>query len=184
MDFSHYTGQAATLAAELVNLFVTSATPVCGTDIKTVLARHEVTVGRVSKAEVEGLTALTPALREVFTALDASTGAAILNRLIGESHPRPQITEHDGQAPHLHFAAPDASLVDRVMANVVMGLAAVLCDYGVERLGACAASGCQKVFVDTSRNAQRRYCSEAHANRSNVAAHRARALQLASSAAS
>jgi len=182
MDFSHYTGQAATLAAELVNLFAASPTPVCGSDVKAVLARHEVPVGRVTRAEVAGLGTAAPALREVFTALDASTGAAILNRLIDESHPRPRISEHDGQAPHLHYAAPDAGLVERVMANVVMGLAAVLCDYGVERLGACAANGCQKVFVDTSRNAQRRYCSEAHANRSNVAAHRARALQLAAAA--
>jgi predicted RNA-binding Zn ribbon-like protein len=48
---------------------------------------------------------------------------------------------------------------------------------GVDRHGRCAASGCARVFADTSRNAARRYCSPACANRSAVAAHRARAKE-------
>jgi predicted RNA-binding Zn ribbon-like protein len=47
-------------------------------------------------------------------------------------------------------------------------------EYGISRHGGCAAEGCSKVFADTSRNAARRYCSSACANRSAVAAHRAR----------
>jgi predicted RNA-binding Zn ribbon-like protein len=48
-------------------------------------------------------------------------------------------------------------------------------EYGVDRHGRCAAEGCARVYADTSRNAARRYCSPACANRSAVAAHRARA---------
>ncbi|HLU95849.1 MAG TPA: CGNR zinc finger domain-containing protein, partial [Thermobifida alba] len=42
-------------------------------------------------------------------------------------------------------------------------------------LGCCARDGCRTVFVDTSRNGRRRFCSVTCANRVNVAAHRARA---------
>ena len=55
-----------------------------------------------------------------------------------------------------------------------MGLANVVCDYGKTRLGVCRAVDCECVYVDVSRNAQRRFCSDACANRTNVAAFRAR----------
>ena len=54
-------------------------------------------------------------------------------------------------------------------------LALCLRDHGLERLRVCAASGCQRVFVDTSRNRSRRYCNpDICGNRTNVAAFRAR----------
>ena len=56
-----------------------------------------------------------------------------------------------------------------------MAMAIVLCDYGMSRLGVCRAADCDCVYVDVSRNAQRRFCSESCANRTNVAAFRARA---------
>jgi predicted RNA-binding Zn ribbon-like protein len=55
-----------------------------------------------------------------------------------------------------------------------MGLAVVVCDAGALRLGVCQAAGCSNVFVDTSPNQSRRYCSERCSSRSNVAAYRAR----------
>ena len=45
---------------------------------------------------------------------------------------------------------------------------------GWQRLGVCSAEGCDDVYVDTSRNASRRYCSNTCASRSTVAAYRAR----------
>ncbi|MGW5371674.1 CGNR zinc finger domain-containing protein [Streptomyces sp. NPDC004011] len=41
-------------------------------------------------------------------------------------------------------------------------------------LGRCAAAGCDNYFVDQSRNRTRRFCSNACASRTTVAAHRAR----------
>ncbi|WP_344845490.1 CGNR zinc finger domain-containing protein [Nonomuraea dietziae] len=55
-----------------------------------------------------------------------------------------------------------------------MGLAAVVTELGVDRLGVCQAARCSRVFVDTSSNRSRRYCSERCASRANVAAYRAR----------
>jgi predicted RNA-binding Zn ribbon-like protein len=176
MDFRHYSDNAAALAAELVNLFNDAAEQgreVRTDDLGTVLAEHEVT-GRPAEADVEPLHALADRLRGVFAAPDLEAAAARLNQLLGDSVAAPWITRHGGVPPHLHFAPPDATLVDRVAASTAMGLAVVLCDYGEERLGMCAAADCEDVFIDTSRNAQRRYCSQGCANRSNVAAHRAR----------
>ena len=66
-------------------------------------------------------------------------------------------------------------MVDRLRATTAFALAMLVSEYGIDRHGRCAAAGCARVFADTSRNAARRYCSPACANRSAVAAHRARA---------
>jgi len=43
-----------------------------------------------------------------------------------------------------------------------------------DRLGVCTAPRCDRVFVDTSRNGTRRYCSTSCQNRVKTAAFRAR----------
>jgi predicted RNA-binding Zn ribbon-like protein len=50
----------------------------------------------------------------------------------------------------------------------------VVCELGAGRLGVCDASACEQVFVDTSPNSSRRYCSDRCSSRANVAAYRAR----------
>jgi len=55
-----------------------------------------------------------------------------------------------------------------------MGISQVVVQHGWQRLGVCSAEGCDDVYVDTSRNASRRYCSNTCASRSTVAAYRAR----------
>lgn len=54
------------------------------------------------------------------------------------------------------------------------GLLDEIRDHGKKRLGVCAAAPCRCVFVDRSKSASRRYCSDQCANRRNQAAHRAR----------
>jgi predicted RNA-binding Zn ribbon-like protein len=49
-----------------------------------------------------------------------------------------------------------------------------LLDLGADRFGTCADPRCGGVFIDTSRNRSRRYCSDRCASRANVAAHRER----------
>ena len=60
------------------------------------------------------------------------------------------------------------------MAGAVWGLAVWLCEYGSARFGVCADDRCGNVYLDTSSNCCRRFCSERCATRSHVAAHRAR----------
>jgi predicted RNA-binding Zn ribbon-like protein len=96
-----------------------------------------------------------------------------LNELLSLARPRPYATDHDG-ALHLHYARPEAPALEQLTTTVAMGLSQVVAQHGWHRLGVCSAEGCDDVYVDTSRNASRRYCSNTCASRSTVAAYRAR----------
>lgn len=86
---------------------------------------------------------------------------------------RPRLTRHDG-VPHLHYAPDDAPPAQWLAAMAVSGLVLYVCRNGRQRLASCAADGCGRWFVDTSRNRSRRYCSGACASRTTVAAYRSR----------
>jgi len=109
----------------------------------------------------------------VVEATSDDEAVARLNTLLTCSSPVPRVTNHDGNL-HLHYSPDTAPVVDRLGATVAMGMAHVVCRYGRERLGICAAEDCADVFVDTSRNRSRRYCSETCASRTTVSAFRAR----------
>lgn len=116
-------------------------------------------------------------LREVFelgsTRRDADAVTA-LNSLL-ESHPvQPRISGHDVGDWHMHVTARGASATAEFLAGAVWGLAVWLCEYGSARFGVCADDRCRNVYLDTSSNNCRRFCSERCATRSHVAAHRAR----------
>jgi predicted RNA-binding Zn ribbon-like protein len=96
-----------------------------------------------------------------------------LNELLTLSSPVPRATNHDGEL-HLHYSRDGAPVVEQLGATVAMGLAHVVCRYGRERIGLCGADDCADVFIDTSRNRSRRYCSDTCASRTTVSAYRAR----------
>jgi predicted RNA-binding Zn ribbon-like protein len=72
--------------------------------------------------------------------------------------------------------APGGEVVLRVAETVpalaAYGLAALVAERGLERLGFCAAEDCQAVFADTSPRGARRYCSRTCSTRENVRRHR------------
>ena len=106
----------------------------------------------------------------------ATTQAEVLERLnalLSRANPQPYATDHDGEL-HLHYARPEAPVLEQLTTTVAMGLSQVVAQHGWQRLGVCSAEGCDDVYVDTSRNASRRYCSNTCASRSTVAAYRAR----------
>ncbi|MGY5882466.1 CGNR zinc finger domain-containing protein [Modestobacter lacusdianchii] len=112
-------------------------------------------------------------VRDVALADNEPDVMARLNALLDLASPKPYATAHDGEL-HLHYARPDADAVEQLTTTVAMGLSQVVVQHGWQRLGVCAAEGCGHVYVDTSRNASRRYCSNTCASRSTVAAYRAR----------
>lgn len=116
---------------------------------------------------------LAARVRAVAAASSDSEVVAQLNGLLDRCDPVPRVTDHDGTL-HLHYSGDDAGVVDQLGATVAMGLALLVCRYGRERLGICAADDCAAVFVDTSRNRSRRYCSDTCASRTTVSAYRAR----------
>ena len=99
---------------------------------------------------------------------------ARLNALLARHPLSPSISGHDASDWHLHVAPGDGPLADDYAAGAAMGLTMAFLDLGPERFGSCAAPGCAGVFLDTSRNRSRRYCSDRCASRENVAALRSR----------
>jgi predicted RNA-binding Zn ribbon-like protein len=106
---------------------------------------------------------------------EADEGAFIdrLARLFDAQDCRPQLTRHDG-VPHLHYARDGEPLPRWIGTMAVSGLVRYVCRAGRSRLRRCAAAGCGRWHADTSRNSSRRYCSNACASRTTVAAYRAR----------
>jgi predicted RNA-binding Zn ribbon-like protein len=116
-------------------------------------------------------------LRGVFEAVSAGAidaAAARVNALLIRTGARPELERHDGQSWHLHFHAADNSLPNGWAAGCATGLAVVLGGDLYDRLGVCTAPRCDRVYVDTSRNGTRRYCSTSCQNRVKTAAFRAR----------
>lgn len=116
-------------------------------------------------------------LREVFEAREAEAddrAARILNRLLGEVQARPELTAHDGQAWHLHFHAAAADPVAGLTASCATALAMVVGSDARDRLGVCQADACDRVYVDATRNASKRFCSTSCQNRAKAAAFRER----------
>ena len=122
-------------------------------------------------------------LRPVFEASEAGEVSAVVARLndLLTRHPiTPMISEHDPSNLHMHVANRAASVAELLIDESLMGLATLVCDLGATRLGVCHASPCTHVFVDTSPNQSRRYCSDRCSSRANVAAYRARQRAAAS----
>jgi hypothetical protein len=86
--------------------------------------------------------------------------------------------------PFVGDGSPARAWAETLAAEGLMGMAEVVCDLGTDRFGVCAAARCTNVFVDTSPNRSRRYCSERCSSRANVAAFRARRKAHAAAASS
>ena len=178
MNFDAYTDLSVVTAVDLVNTRdeETGADALTSpVDLLRFLRDHRDSYDRaLTTTDVEEVQALRGRLRGVFTSGDIVGVVAVLNALLAESNALRQLTDHDG-VWHFHFTPPESSLVAHMAAEAAMGLASVIRDHGLERLQVCAAVGCSRVFVDTSRNRSRRYCNpEICGNRTNVAAYRAR----------
>lgn len=97
-----------------------------------------------------------------------------LNALLEAFPVRPRISGHDTGAWHMHVTGRGSSVSSERLAGAIWGLAVWLCQHGSSRFGVCADERCGNVYLDTSSNCCRRFCSERCATRSHVAAHRAR----------
>lgn len=121
-------------------------------------------------------------LRPVFEASDERAEKRVvelLNVLLGK-HPVTPCIAGDGPGTwHMHVADDTSSVAELLVAESLMGLATLVCDLGATRLGVCHASPCTDVYVDTSPNQSRRYCSDRCSSRANVAAYRARRRAVA-----
>ncbi len=168
MNFDAY----AHRAVDLVN------TPVDDLDeLKNLVDDEDWMVTEATERDVTAFRRARRRLREVFelgaSRRDAEAVAA-LNALL-DAHPvQPRISGHDAGDWHMHVTSRGSSVSAEYLAGAVWGLAVWLCEYGSARFGVCADERCGNVYLDTSSNCCRRFCSERCATRSHVAAHRAR----------
>ena len=124
-------------------------------------------------AELAQVRALRTRLRALWH-LDEDATASLVNQVLREARALPQLVVHDEQGYHLHATSPEAPLADRMAVEAAMAVADVVRHRELGRLGMCAADGCDDVLVDLSKNRSRRFCDDACANRTHVAAFRAR----------
>jgi predicted RNA-binding Zn ribbon-like protein len=132
----------------------------------------------VTSAEAEAFAPVAADLRAVFAAVaagDIDSAAHLVNGQLAATRAHPVLERHDGEPWHIHFhAADEASRVGGWAAGCATGLAIVLGGELHDRLGVCTAPRCDRVYVDTSRNGSRRFCSTACQNRVKAAAFRER----------
>lgn len=177
MDFEDY----AALATDLVSSRPDGRSPddplANAAGLRAFLASRPWMAERAGDADVAPLVGLRADLRQVFDAAGEGRSAEmvrVLNGLLTRHRPRPSISGHDNSDWHLHLAPTDIAVADEYAAGAVMGLTMAFLDLGPDRFGTCADERCGGVFLDTSRNRSRRYCSERCATRANVAALRSR----------
>ncbi len=107
--------------------------------------------------------------------LDADQAISRVNEQLTELPITPSVLAHDGVGPHLHWTPTTARFDDQVMSDICMALAFELCDDGTGRFGRCAATNCDDLFYDATRNHSRRFCDDPRcASRTHAADHRAR----------
>ena len=169
MDFVRYAEQAAGLVScDLTD--TSSLVEFLGT--RTWL--HEA----VTERDVTVLRRFVRELRPVFEASSARDEAGVVSRLnaLLAKHPVTPYIAGDGTVEpwHMHVTDRRSTVSELLVAEALMGLSTLVCDLGATRLGVCDASSCTSVFVDTSPNQSRRYCSDRCSSRANVAAFRAR----------
>jgi predicted RNA-binding Zn ribbon-like protein len=181
VNFDSYTDRVVGTAATLVNALTPGehgGRPV-DTDNASLPARCAAALGRpVAPAEAAELATLAARLRPVFTAAEEGAVdrvADLVNALLRDYRSAPELSRHDGEPWHLHFSSSVTGPGTELGAGCATGLAVVVDGQASGRLGVCRAEGCDRVYVDLSRNASRRFCSESCLNRTKVAAFRARA---------
>jgi hypothetical protein len=131
----------------------------------------------ITARETDELGRLAARLRPVFAAVDdgdVERAAAEVNGLLEAYRPLPYLARGEGEAWQLHFHSAGGGTEAGWGAGCATALAAILASDAWRRLGVCSAPVCDRVFVDLSRNASRRFCSAACQNRTKAAALRAR----------
>jgi predicted RNA-binding Zn ribbon-like protein len=170
VQFNTYTYAGAHIAAWLVNHPSPEPSALVGT-----LHEYDVHEPAATAAQVRGLRSWVQRLRETFEAGTVAGKAQRADALLLAAECRPRLVSHGpGQPFHFHYAPVHTGLTARMKALTAAGLAHVIDDGHGSRLRACSRPGCGTVFIDTSRNGRRHFCSVRCANQVNVANHRRR----------
>ena len=144
--------------------------------VRTVIERDDYRPA-LTEDQANALTTLAERVREVFTASssgDVARAACIVNDLLEEFGAAPRLDPARGGGWTLHFHGRDTSIVVGWGAGIAAGLAMAIGSDLAGRLGVCQADPCDRVYIDTSYNLGKRFCSRRCQSRVKAAAHRAK----------
>jgi predicted RNA-binding Zn ribbon-like protein len=144
--------------------------------VAMILAVDPPSAARLRAGDAPGFVVLAGRLHGVFEALDrgdVDAAAVALNALLADHPAHPHLAKEGGRW-RLHHHPANAALVPMTTAICAEGLARVIGAGDARRLGTCADGGCERVFIDLSKNGSRRFCSTTCQNRVKAAAFRGR----------
>jgi hypothetical protein len=163
--YEDYMGNVAQLAVELVNTG----------EVRSPFARNMLAEHAIEQPDPGDLSEVVAPMAAAVAAICDQTGLEPVNRLLSRYPPRLEVSDHDGPGTaHLHYAPDGDAAVRWLGRTCAAALAHIACGTPEVTLGRCQAAGCGRFYVDQSRNRSRRFCSNACASRTTVAAHRAR----------
>jgi len=168
VQYGDYIGNVTRLAVELAN---TGTLDQNGEAVAAFYEEHEIT------PPTDGDFGDLPDLvRAAIAQLVDGTPPNAVHQLLRDYPPEMHLSNHDGLGGwHIHFSR-NGTPAQRWLGQLVAAkLALIAAGDPAATLGRCAATGCENYFVDQSRNRTRRFCSNACASRTTVAAYRARA---------
>lgn len=179
MLFSHDTELTLRAACELVNSDRVDGERLADmAALNAYLDRYGWTGRRdYDDAELESVHRLRTRLGEIWSVADDEERAVgRVNALLGDTNAAPWLTRHPEMPEwHLHLASVHDPLWQRMGAEMAMALADLIRIGELRRLKTCAATDCEAVLVDLSRNRSGKFCDTGNCgNRAHVAAYRER----------
>lgn len=112
-------------------------------------------------------------LRRVFETTDEAEAVEVLNVVAAEAGAVPRLERANGDWV-VRYGPDEDDVVGHLAATAAGALLEVVRAHGLSRFGTCAASPCNGVFVDRTKNRRKRYCCELCADRAAQRDHRAR----------
>jgi predicted RNA-binding Zn ribbon-like protein len=131
---------------------------------------------RVRRRHLAEVRTLRGNLRRAFEAPNESQAVNALNAVLRQWPTTPQLVRVGKRWEFVHEGGdPVAALAS----ELALGLLGFIRTKGWKRFGICGADGCVNVYVDRSKNASRKYCSQLCADRMSQAAYRLRQSRAA-----
>ena len=128
---------------------------------------------RMDERELQGLRSLRSRIRDAWEAPSDDDAVDALNALLARGRVRPRLVRED-EGWAYRWDSPGAGASAFAPALAAAALLDEIRDHGRTRLGVCDAGPCRCVYVDLSKNRNRRYCSVQCSNRASQAAARRR----------
>ncbi|KNC19482.1 Zn-ribbon-like protein [Arthrobacter sp. RIT-PI-e] len=174
MSFDPDVNECLTAAAWLVNSVGPPDRLQEVADLERFLDEHHYT-GRLDRdrAELESVRASRTELRRLLTT-ERDEAPEVINTVLRTGGAVPQLVRHAPRGWHLHAVDATEPLATRLLVETALAMSAVVISGETSRISTCAASRCENVVVDLTRNRTKRFCGVTCGNRAAAAAYRLR----------